>query len=235
MSDRAPAEATAPVPTAALSAGLAAATLEPPAGAAPATGGGGSGMAAPQAAAVAAVPVAAVPVSAVAGGAAAPPAGAAAAPPPDPARPRNRIQVSREKRPLNFFIGLAKKFLVNEEEVELSGLGLGMFAGGWGGKGRGVGALSAWHARESKFGWGARGGCCNEGVWGGWVLKSTGLGERYGRATLARKVLAAGRDAAEALRLCRLPMTWMSLGAPALARAPLNMFLFIPLGQTQRN
>lgn len=50
-------------------------------------------------------------------------AGAAGA---DPARPRNRIQVSREKRPLNFFIGLAKKFLVNEEEVELSGLGLGM-------------------------------------------------------------------------------------------------------------
>jgi Alba len=39
-------------------------------------------------------------------------------------RPRNRIQVSREKRPLNFFVGLAKKFLVNENEVELSGLGL---------------------------------------------------------------------------------------------------------------
>lgn len=39
-------------------------------------------------------------------------------------RPRNRIQVSREKRPLNFFVGLAKKFLVNEDEVVLSGLGL---------------------------------------------------------------------------------------------------------------
>jgi hypothetical protein len=39
-------------------------------------------------------------------------------------RPRNRIQVSREKRPLNFFVGLAKKFLLNESEVELSGLGL---------------------------------------------------------------------------------------------------------------
>lgn len=39
-------------------------------------------------------------------------------------RPRNRIQVSREKRPLNFFVGLAKKFLVNEDEVEVSGLGL---------------------------------------------------------------------------------------------------------------
>lgn len=39
-------------------------------------------------------------------------------------RPRNRIQVSREKRPLNFFVGLAKKFLLNEDEVELSGLGL---------------------------------------------------------------------------------------------------------------
>lgn len=39
-------------------------------------------------------------------------------------RPRNRIQVSREKRPLNFFIGLAKKFLLSEDEVELSGLGL---------------------------------------------------------------------------------------------------------------
>ncbi len=39
-------------------------------------------------------------------------------------RPRNRIQVSREKRPLYFFISLAKKFLVTEDEVELSGLGL---------------------------------------------------------------------------------------------------------------
>lgn len=44
--------------------------------------------------------------------------------PADPARPRNRIQVSREKRPLYFFIGLAKKFLLSEDEVELSGLGL---------------------------------------------------------------------------------------------------------------
>lgn len=47
-----------------------------------------------------------------------------APPAPRPERPRNRIQVSREKRPLNFFIGLAKKFLVSEDEVELSGLGL---------------------------------------------------------------------------------------------------------------
>lgn len=39
-------------------------------------------------------------------------------------RSRNRIQVSREKRPLSFFIGLAKKFLADEDEVELSGLGL---------------------------------------------------------------------------------------------------------------
>lgn len=39
-------------------------------------------------------------------------------------RPRNRIQVSREKRPLNFYIGLAKKFLANEDVVELSGLGM---------------------------------------------------------------------------------------------------------------
>lgn len=39
-------------------------------------------------------------------------------------RSRNRIQVSREKRPLNFFVGLAKKFLINEDEIELSGLGL---------------------------------------------------------------------------------------------------------------
>lgn len=44
--------------------------------------------------------------------------------PANPTRPRNRIQVSREKRPLYFFIGLAKKFLLSEEEVELSGLGL---------------------------------------------------------------------------------------------------------------
>ncbi|KAK1862377.1 hypothetical protein I4F81_004951 [Pyropia yezoensis] len=81
MSERAPAEAPAPEPTAAVTARLAATTLEP-----------------------------------TAAGEATPPAtdtGGMAAP-----------QVSREKRPLNFFIGLAKKFLVNEEEVELSGLGL---------------------------------------------------------------------------------------------------------------
>lgn len=145
MSERTPAEATAPEPTAAVTAGLAAATLEPAAGETPAAAAAG-GMAAPQVV-PAAVPVAApaaaapVPAAAAATAAGAPavvqPVAAAAAGAPavaapaagggggaDPARPRNRIQVSREKRPLNFFIGLAKKFLVNEEEVELSGLGL---------------------------------------------------------------------------------------------------------------
>eukprot|EP00179_Madagascaria_erythrocladioides_P009157 CAMPEP_0198314672 /NCGR_PEP_ID=MMETSP1450-20131203/5219_1 /TAXON_ID=753684 ORGANISM="Madagascaria erythrocladiodes, Strain CCMP3234" /NCGR_SAMPLE_ID=MMETSP1450 /ASSEMBLY_ACC=CAM_ASM_001115 /LENGTH=141 /DNA_ID=CAMNT_0044017741 /DNA_START=161 /DNA_END=586 /DNA_ORIENTATION=+ len=39
-------------------------------------------------------------------------------------RPRNRIQVSREKKPVSFFLNLSKKFLKSEEEVELSGLGL---------------------------------------------------------------------------------------------------------------
>mmetsp|Transcript_11460 Transcript_11460/g.35027 ORF Transcript_11460/g.35027 Transcript_11460/m.35027 type:complete len:118 (+) Transcript_11460:297-650(+) len=39
-------------------------------------------------------------------------------------RKQNRIQVSRERRPLGFFINLAKKFLQTEDEVELSGLGL---------------------------------------------------------------------------------------------------------------
>lgn len=66
------------------------------------------------------VPAAPVAVPAAAVVPAAAPAAAAA----PPARPRNRIQVSREKRPLYFFIGLAKKFLVSEDEVELSGLGL---------------------------------------------------------------------------------------------------------------
>lgn len=35
-----------------------------------------------------------------------------------------RIQVSREKRPLSFFVTLSKKFLVTDEVIELSGLGL---------------------------------------------------------------------------------------------------------------
>lgn len=35
-----------------------------------------------------------------------------------------RIQVSREKRPLNFFVTLSKKFLLSDNVVELSGLGL---------------------------------------------------------------------------------------------------------------
>lgn len=35
-----------------------------------------------------------------------------------------RIQVSREKRPIHFFISLAKKFLCTDNVVELSGLGL---------------------------------------------------------------------------------------------------------------
>lgn len=145
MSERAPAEAPAPEPTAAVTARLAATTLEPTAAGEatpPATDTGG--MAAPQVVPVV-VPVAVAPAVAVPSPAVAVPAGAvvqpvagaasgapavataagvAGAAGADPARPRNRIQVSREKRPLNFFIGLAKKFLVNEEEVELSGLGL---------------------------------------------------------------------------------------------------------------
>lgn len=35
-----------------------------------------------------------------------------------------RIQVSREKRPLNFFVTLSKKFLLTDNVIELSGLGL---------------------------------------------------------------------------------------------------------------
>lgn len=35
-----------------------------------------------------------------------------------------RIQVSREKRPLNFFVTLSKKFLLTDDVIELSGLGL---------------------------------------------------------------------------------------------------------------
>lgn len=35
-----------------------------------------------------------------------------------------RIQVSREKRPLNFFVTLSKKFLQTDDVIELSGLGL---------------------------------------------------------------------------------------------------------------
>lgn len=38
--------------------------------------------------------------------------------------PCRRIQVSREKRPLNFFVTLSKKFLTTDDVVELSGLGL---------------------------------------------------------------------------------------------------------------
>mmetsp|Transcript_11316 Transcript_11316/g.19325 ORF Transcript_11316/g.19325 Transcript_11316/m.19325 type:complete len:164 (-) Transcript_11316:146-637(-) len=41
----------------------------------------------------------------------------------DPTK-NNRIQVSREKKPMTFFMNLAKKFLHNHDEVELSGLGL---------------------------------------------------------------------------------------------------------------
>lgn len=40
-------------------------------------------------------------------------------------RPRNRIQVSKDKKPSSFFVLLAKRLLVDEEEVELSGLGFG--------------------------------------------------------------------------------------------------------------
>lgn len=43
-------------------------------------------------------------------------------PPPDPSC--RRIQVSREKRPLHFFVTLSKKFLTTDEVIELSGLGL---------------------------------------------------------------------------------------------------------------
>lgn len=35
-----------------------------------------------------------------------------------------RIQVSREKRPLSFFVTLSKKFLLTDDMIELSGLGL---------------------------------------------------------------------------------------------------------------
>lgn len=35
-----------------------------------------------------------------------------------------RIQVSREKRPLHFYVTLSRKFLQTDEMVELSGLGL---------------------------------------------------------------------------------------------------------------
>lgn len=38
--------------------------------------------------------------------------------------PCRRIQVSREKRPLHFFLTLSKKFLLTDKMVELSGLGL---------------------------------------------------------------------------------------------------------------
>lgn len=187
MSERTPAEATAPEPTAAVTAGLAAATLEPAAGETPAAAAAG-GMAAPQVV-PAAVPVAApaaaapVPAAAAATAAGAPavvqPVAAAAAGAPavaapaagggggaDPARPRNRIQVSREKRPLNFFIGLAKKFLVNEEEVELSGLGLGTlcWAGGGGGGDRRLAMDLSCRRRgvASRVDWGRRGGVNGE-------------------------------------------------------------------------
>jgi len=40
-------------------------------------------------------------------------------------RPRNRIQVSKDKKPLNFFVNLTKRLLTSEDEVELSGLGMG--------------------------------------------------------------------------------------------------------------
>ncbi|CAN8077322.1 unnamed protein product [Agarophyton chilense] len=35
-----------------------------------------------------------------------------------------RIQVSRDKRPVHFFVALAKKFLISDFQIELSGLGL---------------------------------------------------------------------------------------------------------------
>mmetsp|Transcript_870 Transcript_870/g.1853 ORF Transcript_870/g.1853 Transcript_870/m.1853 type:complete len:146 (-) Transcript_870:274-711(-) len=37
---------------------------------------------------------------------------------------KSKIQISKEKKPLNFFLHLAKKFLQDEEEVELSAMGL---------------------------------------------------------------------------------------------------------------
>mmetsp|Transcript_41529 Transcript_41529/g.163409 ORF Transcript_41529/g.163409 Transcript_41529/m.163409 type:complete len:144 (-) Transcript_41529:52-483(-) len=39
-------------------------------------------------------------------------------------RPRNRVQVSKDSHPLNFYVNLAEKLLHDEEEVELSGLGM---------------------------------------------------------------------------------------------------------------
>jgi len=37
---------------------------------------------------------------------------------------KNRIQVSNTKQPLFFYVNLAKRYLKNHEEVELSGLGM---------------------------------------------------------------------------------------------------------------
>mmetsp|Transcript_21898 Transcript_21898/g.48090 ORF Transcript_21898/g.48090 Transcript_21898/m.48090 type:complete len:126 (+) Transcript_21898:110-487(+) len=41
-----------------------------------------------------------------------------------PAIPENRIQVSNTKKPLFFYVNLAKRFLQQHDEVELSALGL---------------------------------------------------------------------------------------------------------------
>lgn len=43
---------------------------------------------------------------------------------PNPFEDCRRIQVSREKRPLSFFVSLSKKFLLTDDMIQLSGLGL---------------------------------------------------------------------------------------------------------------
>ncbi|ESR37222.1 hypothetical protein CICLE_v10030008mg [Citrus x clementina] len=40
---------------------------------------------------------------------------------------KNRIQVSNTKKPLFFYVNLAKRYIQQHDEVELSALGMGMF------------------------------------------------------------------------------------------------------------
>ncbi|KAG1334106.1 hypothetical protein COCNU_03G002250 [Cocos nucifera] len=48
---------------------------------------------------------------------------AAAAPPPPPSK-KNRIQVSTNKKPLYFYVNLAKRYMQQHNEIELSALGM---------------------------------------------------------------------------------------------------------------
>ncbi|KAL3839843.1 hypothetical protein ACJIZ3_024434 [Penstemon smallii] len=41
---------------------------------------------------------------------------------------KNRIQVSNTKKPLFFYVNLAKRYMQQHEEVELSALGMGNFS-----------------------------------------------------------------------------------------------------------